>query len=89
MRAGENMGAYVGANLYLGKGKFRPFGVVGLPIVFAEGAKIAVHFGAGAEFDLMPRVGLFVVAGAQYFTNAEEGVAKFLFMPSAGLHVRL
>jgi hypothetical protein len=94
MRAGENMGLYLGANYYFSAGKFRPFGAVGLPMVFADGAKIAVHFGAGAEYDIMPRVGLFLIVGAQYFTNAAEDingapVAKFLFTPSAGLHVRL
>jgi hypothetical protein len=86
---GPVSGGYLGATFGLLPGKLRPLVVVGVPVFFSEGPRVAVRAAAGVEYRFDLHFSVFAEVGAEYMLNPEPMVTKALFVPAVGVTGRL
>ncbi len=86
---GNEKGVEPDVRFFVLRGAWKPLVNVGVPIFFADGARVGVRGAAGVQWDPIRHFGVFVQVGGAYFVNAQEGHAKALFLPSAGVQARL
>lgn len=86
---GKHSGGYVGASFALMTGTIRPTISAGLPFFVANGARFAVRGAGGVEIAVNRHVAVIAELGVERMLNAEDGVAKTLFVPAIGAAGRL
>ncbi|HVK86656.1 MAG TPA: hypothetical protein VM513_21200 [Kofleriaceae bacterium] len=86
---GPVSGGYVGASYGILPGKLRPIGVIGFPVFFSDGPRIAVRAAVGVEYAIDHHFALFAELGGEYMLNPEPMVDKALFIPALGVSGRL
>lgn len=86
---GKHSGGYAGASFALLPGKVRPTLSAGVPFFVSNGARFAVRGAGGVELALTRHIAVIAELGVERMLNAEEGVAKTLFVPAIGASGRL
>jgi hypothetical protein len=86
---GPTSGGYVGASFDILRGKLRPVVTLGVPLLFSDGARVAVRGAAGVELEINNQLAVFAEAGVEYFLNPEQSSIRTLFIPAIGLTGRL
>lgn len=87
---GNYFGAYAGGSFAFLPGKLRPIVSAGLPIVFANGARLAVRGAAGVEVVLNKHLSFVGEVGVERILNPEDDIMnETLFVPSLGVTGRL
>jgi hypothetical protein len=80
---------WLGGSYLLGNGKLRPLAFLGVPMFVLPGVHAGVHVGAGAQWDLTPRIGIFMHAGIAHFFSGPGAIVPTVFLPSLGIRARL
>jgi len=82
-------GAYLGASVYLTRGRFRPLLGAGVPVFFSNGTRLGVRGAAGLSAELADRLSAVVEVGGEYFFNPEMDRYDLVLVPLLGIHARL
>lgn len=86
---GRSSGAYAGAAFALMTGRVRPVLVAGVPVFFANGARVAIRGAGGVEIELGRHIALIAELGVEHLFNPEAGISATLFIPAVGAIGRL
>jgi len=79
---GAHRGGYVGAAAYLLDGSFRPLVSLGLPVMFSNGARLAVRGGGGVAWEAGRHVAVVVELGVERWFNAEMDIDTTQVVPT-------
>lgn len=86
-------GVWLGGSYLMGHGPLRPLAFVGAPLFFTPVVAAGVQAGAGVQWDLSPRLGLFLHASIAHFlkvpTDQRVPFDKTIFIPALGIQGRL
>ncbi|HEY4177632.1 MAG TPA: hypothetical protein VGM90_12390 [Kofleriaceae bacterium] len=87
---GPHSGAYAGVTFAFLPGKVRPMISAGMPIIFADGARVSARGAAGVELAVNKHLALIAEVGVERFLNAADNIEhKTVFIPSIGATARL
>jgi len=86
---GPVSGGYLAATYGILPGKLRPLVVLGVPVFFSDGPRVAVRAAAGVEYAIDSHFSLFAEVGGEYMLNPEPMMSRALFIPALGVTGRL
>jgi hypothetical protein len=86
---GGHQGGYLGGAAYLLPGRWRPVISAGVPVLFADGARVAIRGAGGIAWVAHPRLTLVLDVGVERWLNAEADIDATQVLPSLGAVGRL
>jgi hypothetical protein len=85
---GHNKGFEPELAVLLLKGVAKPVVFAGVPVFFADGARVGIHAGAGLALDPARAWGVLFRVAVTQFLNAPDGMTATVFVPSLGAQAR-
>ncbi|MEZ4403628.1 MAG: hypothetical protein R3B06_26625 [Kofleriaceae bacterium] len=86
---GPTFGAYAGARLAVGHGRFRPLVSAGLPLFFDDGPRLSARGAGGLEYRVTPRLRMSVELGVEYQIMRAADIERWLLAPAVAAEARL
>lgn len=86
---GPTSGGYAGASYMFLPGSLRPYGAIGMPLFFSEGARVGLRAGGGLEIVITDHVSLVAEVGVEVLLNPEDDILKAVMIPAVGATGRL